>query len=62
MFSGRHILKKLSDGKIFIDRDPNIFIILIKYLRSGCEYPFLADKVDFDFNSELNFWGLKNKN
>jgi len=33
MFSGRHNLKKI-DGKIFIDRDPDNFKMLISYLRN----------------------------
>ena len=35
MFSGRHELSK-SDGKIFVDRDPEIFKSLIRYLRNDC--------------------------
>jgi len=36
MFSGRHSLKKI-DGKIFVDRDPETFKMLITYLRNGLQ-------------------------
>ena len=38
MFSGRHPLKKLN-GKVYLDRDPNIFKLLLNYLRNGLRYP-----------------------
>ena len=33
MFSGRHVINK-KDGKIFLDRDPEIFALLISYMRN----------------------------
>jgi len=34
MFSGRHPLKKLND-KVFVDRNPKIFILILDFLRNG---------------------------
>ena len=33
MFSGRHVINK-KDGIYFLDRDPEIFTLLISYMRN----------------------------
>jgi hypothetical protein len=38
MFSGRHQLVKVN-GRVFIDRDPSIFKLVISYLRSNFKIP-----------------------
>ena len=43
MFSGRHPLKKLN-GKVFIDRNPKIFILVLDYLRNGKIFPYLKNE------------------
>ncbi|KAH7815673.1 putative BTB/POZ domain-containing protein KCTD7/14 [Monocercomonoides exilis] len=35
MFSGRHHLGKDNDDRIFIDRDPDIFSMILEFLRTG---------------------------
>ena len=35
MFSGRHQLKRESDGSYFIDRDGTHFRYILNYLRDG---------------------------
>ena len=44
MFSGRHALPK-HNGKVFIDRNPNIFMELIDYLRNNMRLPKKIDAV-----------------
>jgi hypothetical protein len=34
MFSGRHPLK-LKNGRVFIDRNPKVFELVLDYLRNG---------------------------
>ena len=57
MFSGRHELKKLENGAIFVDRDADVFEMVITYLRRGCKYPSIADtSLAERFDDELDFW------
>jgi hypothetical protein len=35
MFSGRHELKRRADGRVFIDRDGELFKYVLQYLRDG---------------------------
>src|SRR5436190_23379153 len=51
MFSGRFGLpKRDARGRVFIDRDPNDFRAVLRYLRSGTIVP--------ECNSELEYFGL----
>ena len=60
MFSGRHELTKIDD-RIFVNRDPDNFKNLIKFLRNDCKKIELESlEVKKEFLSELEFWGLKN--
>ena len=43
MFSGRHELKKVN-GKIFLDRDPEVFKLVVSYLRNYQRLPEIEDK------------------
>ena len=59
MFSGRHTVKKVKDN-IFVDRDADVFTMVISYLRNGLKYPTIDDKVLNDrFKQELNYWMLE---
>ena len=44
MFSGRHALP-LYEGKVFVDRDPQVFNLLINYLRNNLKVPTQLDKL-----------------
>ena len=58
MFSGRHELPKV-DGKIFINRDPEIFKSVINYLRNNLRLQKINDDEKLDLvMMELEFWGL----
>ena len=60
MFSGRHTLKVTEQGAIFIDRDPDVFQIIISYLRNDCRVPRITDEFLRErFEIELDFWGLE---
>ena len=53
-----HMLKKYK-GKIFVDRDPEIFKLVIRYLRNNFNSPKIKnDYVRELFENELEFWGL----
>ena len=58
MFSGRHALPKI-DGKIFVDRDPRIFIKIVNYLRNNMQLPKKMDEEMQEMvEMEMDFWGL----
>ena len=58
MFSGRHTLHKI-DGKVFIDRNPDIFIRMLDYLRNNFRLPDSLDKVELELvKMEMDFWGI----
>ena len=60
MFSGRHTLKVTDEGAIFIDRDADVFQIIVSYLRNGCKKPHIKDDFLKDrFEIELDYWGLE---
>ena len=56
MFSGRHELR-IIDGKVYVQRDPKIFRLLISYLRNCQRLPEIEDKLERElFDLELDFW------
>ena len=60
MFSGRQKLIYLAHGAIFVDRDADVFSMVVSYLRNGCKYPVINDSVLHErFDAELEFWGLQ---
>lgn len=66
MFSRHSTLTYLENGTIFVDRDADVFAIVISYLRNGCKYPTIEDRLLHErFEQELDFWQLRsitNKN
>lgn len=59
MFSGRHTLKKDNDA-VFLDRDADVFSMVISYLRNGLSYPTVEEKVLRErFEKEIDFWMLE---
>lgn len=59
MFSGRHQLLKNGSGHFFIDRDPDVFTLVITYLRNGLRIPEIKDEFLRErFNMELDHWLL----
>ena len=60
MFSGKHILDEI-DGNPFLDRDPEIFKLLISYLRNDCLDLEIQDPLQKQlFDKEVKFWDLNN--
>ena len=53
LFSGRHSREE-KDGLLFIDRDPEVFKKLIKFLKSDK----LTPPRDEALKNELSFWGI----
>lgn len=61
MFSGRHSLNKI-DGKIFVDRDPDVFRLLISYLRNNESISEIQDSfMRGQLHKELEFWMIVEK-
>lgn len=44
MFNGKHTLTK-RDKVVFLDRDPDVFVMVVSYLRNGLIYPPIEDFV-----------------
>jgi len=58
MFSGRHELKKMN-GRVFVDRDPDVFKMVISYLRNGKRIHAIQDlSIKERFEMELDYWNL----
>ena len=58
MFSGRHALHKL-DGKVFVDRNPDVFMRIIDYLRNNMRLPESLSAVELEMvKLEMDFWGI----
>ena len=61
MFSGRHSIRKLKDGSVFIDRDGTYFRIILNYLRgnilSRADLPDDALTLS-DLFKEVNYYQL----
>ena len=61
MFSGRHSLTKV-DGKVFVDRNPKVFMKIIDYLRNNFQLPKkMSDEMAEQIEMEMQFWGLINE-
>ena len=59
MFSGRHELLR-RDGKIFIDRDPEMFKLLVQFLRNDRKFVELDSKHENElFKNELDYWNIE---
>ena len=59
MVSGRHKLN-LKEGAIFVDRDPDVFMLLIDYLRNDFHMPPIKDEfLKGRFEFELDHWLIK---
>lgn len=60
MFSGRHTLKMMENGSIFVDRDADVFLMVISFLRNGCRIPVINDEFLRErFKLELEYWNLE---
>ena len=60
MFSGRHTLNVQQNGAIFVDRDADVFLMVISFLRNGCRIPVIADEFLRErFKLELEYWNLE---
>ena len=59
MFSGRHELLLAEDGHPYLNRDPEIFKLLVTNLRNNKEdFPISDPTQQHLFEKELKFWGL----
>ena len=48
-----------NDGKVFVDRDPEIFRYVLLYLTNDLKLPLIKDDFIRElFIEELKFWGL----
>lgn len=57
MFSGRHFLER-NDNKIFIDRDPRAFRMMIDFIRNnGQLYEEQENNIKM-LQLELKYWGI----
>ena len=57
MFSGRHRLS-IHNGRVFIDRDGEVFCQVINYLRNG-KTPLFDNKIKENaFYEELDYWQI----
>ena len=57
MFSGRHTMQ-LIDGKIFIDRNPFAFTLMIDFIRNSGQL-HEQQKQNYDMlKMELKYWGI----
>ena len=58
VFNGKHELPEV-DGKVFIDRNPKIFHMVLDYLRNDRASFTIEDKTTEDlFKFELEYWKL----
>ena len=58
MLSGEYKLEIDEDNRIKIDRDPILFNMVIKYIRTK-KLPFLEDKKQQKLlEQEFDFWGI----
>ena len=61
MFSGQQNLTQVN-GKIFLDRNPKVFGLVLDFLRNDQEEIKIDDPVLRNlFLNELKFWGLGKK-
>ena len=51
-FSGNAYLKRLRGNHVFLDRDPDLFVNILKYLRS--ERKWYPKDMSADFQANLN--------
>lgn len=57
MFSGRHMLDKKNE-KVFIDRDPKAFKMMIDFIRNNGKLYEDQEKNYKMLQIELEFWGI----
>ena len=59
MFSGRHHLQKTEDeARIFIDRNPIAFNLMLDFIRNSGEMNEVMDNNVKMLNLELKFWAI----
>ena len=59
MFSNHVQIQCAKDGHPYLNRDPDIFKLLVNYLRNDSEeFPILDPTQQYLFDKELKFWGL----
>ena len=57
MFSGKFQLKKV-DGKVYLNRDPEIFKLVLRYLRNQVHPKTLDAYTQEQYDLELKFLGI----
>ena len=59
MFSGDISLQRQEDGCYFIDRNPQVFAMVLDFLRNNCRIPVIKDEyLKESFDMELAYWNL----
>ena len=61
LFSGKIELNTLADGRIFLDRNPKVFGMMIDYLSNDSVIGPIKDELKMSqFKTELEHWKIRN--
>lgn len=61
LFSGKVDVNETNSGEVFLNRNPEIFMLMIDYLENGFKIgPIPDDHKMAQFKLELEHWKIKN--
>lgn len=58
MFSGRHQLQKTDEGRIFVDRNPVAFNLMLDFIRNSGQLNEQQESNEKMLKLELRFWSI----